>query len=352
MAGFTPLSGILNSILNENAKKAAERSKTDTLANSGSASFSDFSESESEEEEFVPEGDNETKSFGGNHKLSSKSVPFWYWNGSRWADAESVQIGRKFCKKDFTIISWNIWFGLRNRESRMDALGKVVRQFDPDIVAFQEVTSELLKMILAQKWIKEYYISDCDGRTLETYGNIIISKVRFHELFMSSLESRMGRKALLSTLLVKGSIPLTFGTFHLESHLEDAPLRASQLHAFKDLTSNCQNVILVGDTNFTSDTETETLGNRFRDTWRELYQTNPTDAAKHPGLTFDTATNEMAREERPDLKQLRLDRCFYTNETMAALEMKIIGETPYQGNEWISDHYGIMVKLQLKNPRV
>jgi len=231
----------------------------------------------------------------------------------------------------------------------MEALCNAVRQYDPDIIAFQEVTTDLLKMILSERWLKQYYISDCDGKTLETYGNVIFSKIKFNELSITPLDSRMRRKALLSNLLIKGSDPLTFGTFHLESHLEDAPYRARQLDTFRELTTHCPSVVLVGDTNFISDQETDTLGPRFKDCWKELYQSNPTDAQKNPGLTFDTSTNAMAKEERDDLKQLRLDRCFYTYETIEPTEMKILGQTPYFRGEWISDHYGIMVKFRVKD---
>jgi len=342
---FTPLSGILNSILRENANKE----NTQGISNSGSPSpsFSDFSESESED--YILEGENENKYFELTQKYTAKPMMTWYWNGNRWAEAEDISISRKFYKKEFTIISWNIWFGLRNREGRMEALCKVVREYDPDFIAFQEVTPDLLKMILSERWLRQYFLTDFDGRTLDTYGNVIFSKVKFHEISVTQLESRMGRKAILSNFLVKGANPFIFGTFHLESHLEDGLIRARQLQTFRDLTQNCPNIVLVGDTNFTSDHEAVTLGPRFRDTWRELYQVTPSEEKKNPGLTFDTSNNEMAKEERDDLKQLRLDRCFYSGETIEPLEMKILGQEPYFKNEWISDNYGIMVKLRLKD---
>jgi len=231
----------------------------------------------------------------------------------------------------------------------MEALCKVVRELDPDIIAFQEVTSDLLKMILSERWLRQYFLTDWDGRTLDTYGNVIFSKVKFHEISVTQLESRMGRKALLTNLLIKGSPPFIFGTFHLESHLEDINHRALQLRKFRELTEHCPSVVLIGDTNFTSENESKELGSRFGDTWRDLYQKNPIEEKQNPGLTFDTSANPMAREERDDLKHLRLDRCFYSGATIEPLEMKILGREPYFQNEWISDHFGIMVKLRLKN---
>jgi len=163
----------------------------------------------------------------------------------------------------------------------------------------------------------------------------------------------MGRKAMLGNFLVEKSDPVTFGTFHLESYLEDAPYRANQLKVFKTLTETCPNAVLVGDTNFFSDNESEALGSRFKDAWHELYQKTAEDFGKNLGLTFDTEANDMAKEEYKLQnieipRRMRLDRCFYTHETIEPLEMKILGDTPYDAREFISDHYGIMVKLRLK----
>jgi len=166
-------------------------SQDNISSDSGDLSLSDF-ESDSEEE-YIPPGENHSKFLKQNYKFSTKFLIQWYWNGLRWAEADNISVGRKFQKKEFTIISWNIWFGLRNRETRMLELGKVVRQYDPDLIAFQEVTPELLKMLLSQKWLREYFITDNEGRTLDSYGNVIFSKIKFYELSITLLESRMGR---------------------------------------------------------------------------------------------------------------------------------------------------------------
>jgi len=234
----------------------------------------------------------------------------------------------------------------------MSALGKIVREYDPDFIGFQEVTVEMLPMILNQKWAKDYFVSDPEGKLLENYGNIMLSKISFHECVVSKLESRMGRKAMLGNFLVQHSQPIIIGTFHLESNKEDVPYRKNQIKVYCDLTGKCPNVILVGDTNFSSDSEADSLGTRFKDAWRELYQKTGEDTF-NSGLTFDTETNDMAKEEYKlqkieTPKIMRIDRCFYTHDTIEPISMEILGKKPYEDKEWISDHYGIAIRLRMK----
>ena len=100
----------------------------------------------------------------------------------------------------------------------MVALGKVISECDPDLIALQECTAELNELLLQQEWARKYFVSDPAGKEFNRYGVLVMSKIRFHELMLRDFESRMGRKALVGSLLVKGGSQLTFGTFHLESY--------------------------------------------------------------------------------------------------------------------------------------
>lgn len=137
-----------------------------------------------------------------------------------------------------------------------------------------------------------------------------------------------------------------FGTFHLESDHRDGPTRAKQLEEFRRFTAPAHYVFLCGDTNFAEDSEAETLGPKFKDIWQELHPSEP-------GLTFDTIANPMAKEEYLSMgktadKQKRLDRLFYSADTITPISIEILGTKPYWKKEFISDHFGIFVKLKLK----
>jgi len=235
----------------------------------------------------------------------------------------------------------------------MQALGQLIQQYEPDIIALQEITSEIMEKLRNQKCIREYFVSDPEAKLVDSYGNVLLSKVQFRECVLRSLETRMGRKANLASFVVQKAPMLTVGTFHLESYLEDAAYRQKQLTVFKELTQDCSHVILIGDTNFSQPDEVQSLGDRFKDVWQVLHQQTPEDMIKNPGLTFDTETNAMLKEEytlrKMGVKRQRLDRCFYTHETIVPLSMEIVGTKPYGGtNEFISDHYGVIVKFKFK----
>jgi len=134
------------------------------------------------------------------------------------------------------------------------------------------------------------------------------------------------------------------GTFHLEPLPEDVAYRVSQLKLIKDLVRTSPLVVLIGDTNFTTEGESVSLlGPTFSDAW----QTLNTGPGASPGWTFDTTTNEMAREECVKLrigeKRFRQDRCFYTHDTVKPIFMKVLSET-----RLVSDHYGILVGFKVK----
>jgi hypothetical protein len=145
---------------------------------------------------------------------------------------------------------------------------------------------------------------------------------------------------------VANSPQLVFGTFHLESDSKDVTTRAKQLEEFRLYTASAHYCFLCGDTNFVEDSEMLALGPGFKDAWAELHPDSP-------GLTFDTVANPMAKEEyasmgRAEGKQKRLDRLFYTANTLEPVSMEVIGTEPYWKSEFISDHFGIFVKLRLK----
>lgn len=109
------------------------------------------------------------------------------------------------------------------------------------------MTSDIIAQIVQQKWARQYYLNDPEAQFLTRYGNVMFSKIKFHECIIKDMQSLMGRKmqlgmlndefgstfSIVGSVLVKNSPKLHFGTFHLESDLKSAPTRASQLTDFK-----------------------------------------------------------------------------------------------------------------------
>jgi len=274
-----------------------------------------------------------------------------FFNGIIWTDSVNVNLNRVIEKKEVSIVSYNFWFQNRKLNSRIRSLGRLVKNLNPDFITLQEMTPEILRIFMRQNWVRKYFISDYKGETIKPYGNIMLSKYRLHELVIMPFENTiMGRKMMLATYICEGGPQLILGTFHLESYPQDVQKRKEQLTLYNEYTSQSDTVILCGDTNFIDDDENAPLMPRFKDLWKELYQQTNEDKEKNPGYTFDTDTNLMAKEEHAPRKA-RIDRCFYTHKNIEPVSMQIIGDQPYDKNksEYISDHYGIYMKLRIKS---
>jgi endonuclease/exonuclease/phosphatase family metal-dependent hydrolase len=202
-------------------------------------------------------------------------------------------------------------------------------------------------------------VSDPSGREIRFsgYGVMILSRVPFTQLFIRDFPSRLGRKAVFGMVKVKGSTrPLIFGTFHLESYPEDRPTRVLQMQMYLSIiaASNAGHVILCGDSNFAADAEREVYATGgLLDTWHELYQKTPEDEKRNPGVTFDTELNPMTTAGKTVSSihaRTRLDRLFYSPNSIVPASMEIIGTEPVDRDRglWPSDHYGIHIKLGLK----
>lgn len=299
------------------------------------------------------DGDRKWDSVAGRRVLQPQ-----YWTNYRWLPCElGGRLARKLTADTITIVSWNVWFGSRRQADRMRALGSVIRDLDPDFICLQEITPGLLPLIAVQPWARDYVVSDVFADHIDRktrYGNVVFSKYQFHEFIVHPLPGRMGRKAMLGSVVRRHAAQFVIGTFHLESYPQDEAYRREQLEVFRTLTDHCSHVILVGDTNMIHDSkENAALEPRFRDAWKMLHHRTEDAMARRPGLTFDTESNSMLKEEyAPQVKQTRSDRCFYTPDTIEPLEMRRLGMEPYDPendrSSYISDHYGLFVRLALR----
>ena len=60
--------------------------------------------------------------------------------------------GRTRRRTEISLLTYNIWFAPEMMRERMEALGQIVEELQPDIAAFQEVTLANLAILQQQKW--------------------------------------------------------------------------------------------------------------------------------------------------------------------------------------------------------
>jgi tyrosyl-DNA phosphodiesterase 2 len=198
-----------------------------------------------------------------------------------WGDAP---LAARRAPLDVRLVTWNVWFGGHMFDERRDALLAELQRRRPDVVALQEVTQELLAALLDEPWLRAAY--QVSEREVTAYDVVILSRLPIRRISGIALPTSMGRRLVVAEL----ACGLAVATVHLESTREEAPTRAAQLAIVQPaLAERHDDVVLVGDMNFTPDdaVENAALDPAFVDVWPALH-------ADEPGYTVDTVVKHDA----------------------------------------------------------
>ena len=79
----------------------------------------------------------------------------------------SVGHGRSRSRDEIGMLTYNIWFSTEKMRERMEALGQIVEDLQPDILVFQEVTRENLAILEEQTWFSRYRLIPSDVKMQE-----------------------------------------------------------------------------------------------------------------------------------------------------------------------------------------
>jgi endonuclease/exonuclease/phosphatase family metal-dependent hydrolase len=241
-----------------------------------------------------------------------------------------------------------VWFGTRRETKeelrpRFTALFKIVESKDADVVCFQEMTTNIIALLMEQEWIRQrYWITDTDeARTFLGYGVLMLSKLPYKHLKLQELPTQLGRKVLVAEFNLNGQ-SFAIATSHLESYTKDAPIRAKQLRVIRHILheQNYTNAVIMGDFNFASAAERlGSLGSTmkdYRDQWLELK--GPAVA----GYTYDAHKNLMLKKiKRAKKERVRIDLILSRSKNWRPAEVLLLGTRPiehvYNGSEAVYD---------------
>ena len=251
---------------------------------------------------------------------------------------EPIRLGAPTAEElpsEYTLSTWNVWFDRYRREERNFALLAELEQYRPHVMLFQEVTPPFVRALQATAWLKEgYWISGVEHNQI---GVVMVARVKCHALGFRPLTSQMGRRLLVGRF----AGGLTVGGAHFESNRGSGETRAVQFSEALDILEPVPAGVLAGDFNSTAeDPESEKLVGRARDGWSTLHPENP-------GYTIDSQANDMLRKQAP-LKnvQARIDRLLCIGD-IKPLEIQLLGTEPFEGQDFSSDHFGLLAKLSL-----
>ena len=172
----------------------------------------------------------------------------------------------------------------------------------------------------------------------EPYGQVLLSRYSIDQSHVIPKKAtRLARKLLENQLTIHNRRWHIFNV-HLESLPEDGPRRIQQLKQVFYRSGLKDNVIVIGDFNFSDGQQPETgyLRTDFIDAWRLI---KPSD----PGYTYIEAENG----QRLDRILLRCRACSIKHtETTPPLFFNAEGET-----QPLSDHQAVITTIELLSDR-
>ncbi len=264
--------------------------------------------------------------------------------GTPDASAGSAKKLPKLPLPELTLVSYNVLADPVRVSERFPPLFELLARLDPDIIALQEVTDWIARLIHEQPWAQAYHASTLGGRRAHPGGQYILSKRPILRSRSLALPGRQRRTALFSTIAAREDVELTVVTTHLESFLEDGPLRARQLDAIFEALMIEDEAVLLGDFNFgDGELEEGSINAEFDDLWKQL-------RPQEPGFTWDIERSEMARAGSfTGEPSRRLDRVLLRSELWTGGSIEIIGDEPVHAGKldlFPSDHFGLVATLK------
>eukprot|EP01130_Rhizamoeba_saxonica_P010245 TRINITY_DN4192_c0_g1_i1.p1 TRINITY_DN4192_c0_g1~~TRINITY_DN4192_c0_g1_i1.p1 ORF type:complete len:153 (+),score=20.19 TRINITY_DN4192_c0_g1_i1:488-946(+) len=148
----------------------------------------------------------------------------------------------------------------------------------------------------------------------------------------------MGRNLLLSTFQNEDQ-EVTVGVVHLESIPKNAPIRLEQALYIQSTVVNNE-AFIVGDFNFVSPEERETILQTLPD-WVDVWHSaNPDD----DGFTWDPVKNKFCYQKSD---QNRIDMILqHSNSSYECSQCYLVGDTIIDSqNFYPSDHFGVFAKF-------
>ncbi len=247
------------------------------------------------------------------------------------------------------MVTYNVLADRTRASERMPALFRVLEGAFADILALQEVTDWITRLLLDNPWAAAYHVSTIDGRKgPDRGGQLILSRHPITRSRSLQLSGRQQRTALVSTIDLAGT-PMHVATCHLESYLEDGPVRARQLDEIFAALALPGEAMLLGDLNFgDGEPEQGRLQSAFADIWQHVH-------GDDPGYTWDIERSEMARVSSfPGEPSRRIDRILVRSNHYRGHAIEIIGNTPVHPDRrdlFPSDHFGLLAELRTTTAR-
>ncbi|WP_374772416.1 RNA repair domain-containing protein [Streptomyces sp. NBC_01310] len=214
---------------------------------------------------------------------------------------------------------------------------------DADVIALQEAEPELVRMLLAEQWVRAGYTLGTDpaGRDVAECGLLVLSRLPVREAGLHLLGPH---KAVTAVTVDTAAGPLVVANTHLTSdHTENGHVRrdAELARLAEGLGGIEAAVALLGDFNdgrHGAEGPAAALG--MRDAWSDVH------GAADATPTFDPVANPLAAVGSLTGRAARLDRILLGSTGARVTRAALRGDAPAPEGLFISDHFGVEAGLE------
>ena len=260
-------------------------------------------------------------------------------------------VERTGTRKQISLLAWNIYFPSVKMRERMEALGQIVQELEPDILALQEVTPENLALLRNQPWFSRYHMIPPDISNEVDHSVVILSVYTVDKWFPHPFKKApyTNRKIITAELKNAVSSPkFVIAVTHLVHARYNTLQRELQLKETLQVLSPYDNVCVMGDMNVKSGrAEVDgivVLPSSWIDAWLSLPEN--TDGN---GCTCGQSKNPFVALKRSGIAReapWRCDRVFCKLSDFKVKEMRIVGEELTKSKIVPSDHYGLFTVIE------
>ena len=236
----------------------------------------------------------------------------------------------------------------------MQALGQIVQDLEPDILAFQEVTLQNLALLRNQPWFSSYHLVPPDVSTVSKQVNhfvLILSVFPVDKWLVHTFKKAPYKNRKIVTAEIKNAVlshRFVVGVTHLVYAGYNTLQRELQLKETLQVLSGYDNVCAMGDMNIYSGRDKVDGIIVLPSSWTDAWLSLPGNTDSN-GYTFDQSKNPFSAPQRrgngPFLKE-RLDRVFCKLSDFRVKEMRIVGDTFSKSKVLPSDHFGLYTVIE------
>ena len=255
-------------------------------------------------------------------------------------------------RSQISMLTYNVWFSFEKMRERMEALGQIVQELEPDVISFQEVTLDNLGVLKEQSWFPRYHLITPDATKQKSRTFVVILSVYpVDKWYIYPFEnSPRNRKLIIAETkdAVSSSVKFVIAGTHLVHAGENTVLCELQLNEAIKVLSFYNNVCVMGDLNIQDKVDGDiVLPFPWIDAWLSL--PGNTD---HNGLTWDTSKIPFASvlkrtANATSYKAFRVDRVLCKLSDFKVKEMRIVGDKLTKSGILPSDHFGLFTVLEL-----